>query len=97
MRFYDSLWKLAKFLEISHYVMAYFLAFIQLQYSSWTFSFAFGPLKSLPQNFGLFQNGSKFWNFVFGNGESGKSQYHRYLALGVGVLKPISFIIGELS
>jgi hypothetical protein len=35
-----------------------------------TFSFAFGPLKSLPQHFGLFQNGSKFQNFGLGNGES---------------------------
>jgi hypothetical protein len=43
--------------------MAYYLDFIKLQYVLLTFSFTFGPFESLPQNFGLFQNGSKFWNF----------------------------------
>jgi hypothetical protein len=33
------------------------------------FGFGFGPFKSLPQNFGLFQNGSKFQNFGLGDGK----------------------------
>jgi len=43
--------------------------FIQLQYTTLTFSFAFGPFETLTQNFGLFQNGSKFQNFGLGNGK----------------------------
>ncbi len=40
-----------------------------------TFGFAFGPFKSLPQNFSLFWNGSKFCDFGLGDAESWKSQY----------------------
>ncbi len=57
------------FPKISQYIMAYYLDFIQLWYILSTFSFALGPFKSLPQNFGLFQNGSKFWNFGLGDGK----------------------------
>jgi hypothetical protein len=57
----------AKFPKISWYIMAYYLDFIQLRYILLTFSFAFGPFESLRQNFGLFQNGSKFQNFGLGN------------------------------
>jgi hypothetical protein len=34
-----------------------------------TFGFAFGSFESLPQDFGLFQNGSKFTYFGLGNGK----------------------------
>jgi hypothetical protein len=40
--------------------MAYYLDFVQLQYILLSFSFGFGRFKSLRQDFGLFQNGSKF-------------------------------------
>jgi len=53
--------------------MAYYLNFIQHWYISLTFGFAFGPFESLPQNFGLFWNGSKFWNFQLDDGENWKS------------------------
>jgi hypothetical protein len=55
--------------------MAYCLDFIQLCCILLTFSFTFSPFESLAQNFDLFQNGSKFWNFGgLGNGESWKSR-----------------------
>ncbi len=76
---YGSLQNVANFPEISCYNMAYYLDFIQLWYLLLTFGFAFGPFESLPQNFALFWNGSKFWNFGLGNFESWKSQYHIYL------------------
>jgi hypothetical protein len=38
--------------------MAHYSDFVQLQYILLAFSFAFGPFKSLQQNFSLFQNGS---------------------------------------
>ncbi len=59
--------------------MAYYLEFIQLGCIVLTFGFAFDPFESLPKNFSRFQNGSKFWNFGLGDGESWKSQYRRYL------------------
>jgi hypothetical protein len=40
--------------------MAYYLDFVKLRYILLTFGFAFGPFGSLPQNFDLFRNGSKF-------------------------------------
>ncbi len=51
----------------------------QIWYISLSFSFAFGPFESLPQNFSLFWNSSKFQNFRLGDGKSWKSQYCRYL------------------
>jgi hypothetical protein len=54
---YDSIQNLAKFHEKSQYIMANYLDFIQLCYILLTFGFAVGPFKSLPQDFGLFQNG----------------------------------------
>ncbi len=56
--------------------MAYYLDFIQLQYILLTFGFTFGPFESLPQDFGLFWNGSKFQNFGLGDGKIWNSQYH---------------------
>ncbi len=50
--------------------MASYLDFIQLQCIWVTFGFAFGSFESLPQHFGLFQNGSKFQNYGLGDGES---------------------------
>ena len=47
--------------------MAYYLDFIQLWYISLTSGFAFGPFKSLLQDFGLFWNGSKFWTWLWQN------------------------------
>ncbi len=76
---YGSLWNVANFCDISQYIIAYYLDFIQLQYILLTFGFTFGQFKSLPQNFGLFQNGSKILNFRLGNGVSWKSQYRIYL------------------
>ncbi len=55
-----SLRMVANFQKISQYIMAYYLDFVQLRYILLTFSFAFGPFKKLLQNFGLFQNDSKF-------------------------------------
>ncbi len=66
---------------ITNYIMACYLDFVQLQYISLTFGFAFGPFKSLPQNFSLFRNSSKFQNFGFGDGKIWKSQYHFYLLI----------------
>jgi hypothetical protein len=59
----------ANFPEISWYIMAYYLDFIQLRYISLTFSFTFGPFECLRQNSGLLRNGSKFQNFGLGNGK----------------------------
>ena len=67
---YNSVWDVAKFPEISWYIMACYLDFVQLPYISLTFGFAFGPFKSLPQDFGLFWYGSKFKKFGLGDGES---------------------------
>ncbi len=50
--------------------------------------FALGPLKSLTQNFSLFWNGSKFWNFGLGDGEIWKRQYHIYLQRASRCLAP---------
>ncbi len=58
-----------------------YLDFVQLWCISLAFGFASGAFKSLPQNFGIIQTGSKFQNFGLGNGESWKSQYHRYLII----------------
>ncbi len=44
--------------------------FVQLQCSLLTSAFAFCTLESWPQNFGLVQTDSKFWNFRLGNGKS---------------------------
>jgi hypothetical protein len=63
--------------QISQYIMAYYLDFVQL----WYISLTFGPSKSLSQDFGLFQNGSKFWNFGLGDGKIWKSPYCIYLVL----------------
>jgi hypothetical protein len=49
--------------------MAYYLDFVPLQYILLTFSFAFGPIESLPQDFSLFRNGSNFQKIGLGNGE----------------------------
>ncbi len=76
---YDSIWNVANFPEISWYIMAYYLDFIQLPYISLTFCFTFSPFESLSQDFSLFQNGSKFWNFGLGDGKIWKSQYHIFL------------------
>jgi hypothetical protein len=64
--------------------MAHYLDFVQLQYLLLIFPFGFGPFKSLPQDFGLFENGSKFQNFRLGNGKIIKGQYHLYLLILVG-------------
>ncbi len=69
--------------------MAYYLEFILLWYISFTFSFAFGPFKSLPQNFILFWKGSKFWNFGLGIGKSWKSQNRIYLLPPVALFETI--------
>ncbi len=61
--------------------MAYYLDFIQVWYISLTFGFAFSPFKSLPQNYSLFRNGSKFQNFRLGDGKIWKSHYHIYLVI----------------
>jgi len=71
---YDSIWNVANSPQISWYILAYYLDFIQLWYILLTFGFAFGPFKSSNKDFGLFQNGSKFQNFGLGNGEIWKSQ-----------------------
>jgi len=57
------------FPNISQYIMAHYLDYIQLRYISLTLSFTFGPSESLPQDFGLFRNGSKFLNFELGDGK----------------------------
>jgi hypothetical protein len=78
MIFYDSLQKVTNFPKISQYIMAYYLDFVPFWYILLTFSFALGPFESLPQNFGLFQNSSKFQNFELGDGKNWKSQYGIY-------------------
>jgi hypothetical protein len=66
---YNSIQNVVNFPKISHYILAYYLEFVQLRYILLTFGFAFGHSESLPQDFGLFRNGSKFHNFGLGNGE----------------------------
>ncbi len=60
MIFYNSLWKLAKFPEISKNFTVYYgilLSFCSTSlYISLSFSFAFGPFKNWRQNFDLWRN-----------------------------------------
>jgi hypothetical protein len=60
MTVYDSVQNVVNFPKISWYIMSYCLDFVQLEYVSLIFSFVFGPFESLPQDFGLFRNGTKF-------------------------------------
>jgi len=68
--------------------MVYILDFIHRWYILLTFSLAFGPFESLPQDFGLFWKGSKFWNFRLSDGKIWKSQYHIYLFTTVQLQLP---------
>jgi hypothetical protein len=69
--------------------MAYYLDFIQLWYILLTFGFAFGPFESLPQDFSLFWNDSKFLNFLLGNGKIWKSQYR----ISLKIRHPVGWIL----
>ncbi len=80
-RFYDSLHNVVSFPKI----LAFYLDFIQHCYILLTFSFALGPFKSLPQNFGLFQNGSIFQNFRLGDGKSLKSESNIWSTIYINI------------
>jgi hypothetical protein len=53
-------------------------------------SLTFDDFKSLLQNFGLAQTGSKFGNFGLGNGKNWKSPYRRYLQSECGTRQHLS-------
>jgi hypothetical protein len=94
MKLYEIVWNCMKFFKISQYIMAYYLDFIQLWCILETFSFAFGAFESLPQHFGLFQNGLKFRNFRLRDGVSWKSQYPQIVESIVGYAQ-IIFLPGS--
>ena len=71
--------KVMKFHQSWRNFMVYYFNFVQFQFVLLNYTFAFGAFKSWPQNFGLIQTDSKFWNIWLGDGKSWKSQYQSYL------------------
>ncbi len=69
-------WNVAKFPEISEYIMAYYLDFAQLQSALLTFDFAFGPFESLHKIFVSFE---MVQIFRLGDAKIWKGQHCIYL------------------